>query len=117
MDYAGHSLEDRIRLSLAPLAEPLKIDAFLVLMGKERARIALQESQNQARLRKEAEAPGDEAAAPVPEAGGQAELADSLRDEVDAFMRRDEVADAKANEVAEYLEMVGGGGGFEFDPQ
>jgi len=116
MEYSGHSLEDRIRLSLSPLVEPLKIDSFLALMSKERARIAMEESQRQARVRKQAEAAAPRPQAPGAEAGGAVDD-DALRNEVDAFMRRDEVEEAKADEVAEYLEMVGGGGGFEFDSQ
>jgi hypothetical protein len=106
----GVSLEERIRQSLEPLVETLRIDTFLSIMARERARLAAIEAQR-VTSREESDSLAT-AKLPLPAVEEEPREAGAGRDEVDAFMRRDEAQDASANEIADFLELSGGG----FDP-
>jgi hypothetical protein len=103
----GLDIHERIRQTLEPLVEPLRIDAFLQLMMRERARNAAMEAQSTQRIARP-EAP---AAEPEPKPDG--DLAASLQEEVVDFMRREDPNGATSSEVAEFMEIMGHGG---FDP-
>jgi hypothetical protein len=116
----GLTLDERIRRELPPLGGALRIDAFLAIMTKERAR-RVASSAKTARadepstLRRQLREPEPHLAEPVPDpapAGSEApapDLADSrkIRAEVDAFLHRDDRKDATDNEVADYLDFMG----------
>lgn len=120
----GLTLDERIRQSLPPLSGPLRIDAFLAVMTRERARLAAARSQaarqTGASVKAQRTPPLGPAADPSPAARpsepGAEEVVDSrkLRAEVDAFLHRDERHDATDNEVADYLEFMGPTG---FNPE
>src|SRR5258706_9717345 len=95
----GLTLDERIRRELPPLCGPLRIDAFLTLMARERSRAAGERARaarlaDPPRARKaavEPEAPAVEGAPDGSLAGaetGSSDLADSkkIRAEVDAFL-------------------------------
>lgn len=119
---AGLSLDERIRRALAPLNGPLRIDAFLAIVQRERAARA-QRSEMEARRsrsaasrdriqRAQAEAAQPSSGEPTRDATageGGADLNDSarLKAEVEAFLRRDEVEDADASEVAGFMDFIG----------
>jgi hypothetical protein len=103
----GLEIHERIRQTLEPLVEPLRIDGFLQLMMRERARIAAMEAQSTQRIAR------SEVPAAEPEPKPEGDLAASLQEEVVSFMRRDDPDGTTSSEVAEFMEMMGHGG---FDP-
>jgi hypothetical protein len=119
-DEVGLTLDERIRRELPPLGGALRIDAFLEIMTKERARVVAA-SANAARsdepstLRRQLREPepleAEPAVDPVPARTETpaTDLADSrkIRAEVDAFLHRDDRKDASDNEVADYLDFMG----------
>jgi hypothetical protein len=133
----GLSLDERIRRSLAPLGGPLRIDAFLAVVVRERSLRSQRATLEARRLRAAAsgaepgpdpagpEEPGRAAADLDPPPGvvsgsiaafrpGGAEPAGAsdstkLKAEVEAYLRRDDVTDATSREVADFLDFMGGG--------
>lgn len=104
------SLQDRLRQSLKPLGGELRIDAFIEMMARERARRAADQAAAEEAAR------GAETAAirrRAPKAAPPAAAGGDLQDEVKAFMQRDEVGDAPKDEVSDFMEFLGDTG---FDP-
>lgn len=123
------SLEDQIRQSLTPLGEPLRIDSFLGLMMRERARKAGEEARarQQAAQAQAPKAPVAAPAAPAAPDPGQTlkldrekyvpEEGENLDDEVKAFMARDEVEDSSRDEVSDFIDMLGGSAYVDENPK
>ena len=113
----GLTLEERIRRSLTPLAGPLRIDAFLALMHRERSRKAAEEARRKraaeerrmAREPEPAETSGELPAAEGRAPGGEVDDSAHLRAEVAAFLKRDQIGSTDAGEVADFMDFLGGG--------
>ena len=128
----GFSLEERIRQSLEPLGGPLRIDAFLKLMARERAqKAALEAGEKEAPPARPSRRPPAAAEVPAAENAGRPErepapgsdeglppLSDSarLRAEVSAFIRRDETGGPTTDDVRDFMDFMGGGGLAPEDP-
>jgi len=122
-EEVGLTLDERIRRELPPLCGPLRIDAFLTTMTRERSRASAAKARAargpEPPIRKTAPvepAPSEgesplESALASPESAGS-DLADSkkIRAEVDAFLHRDDRRDATENDVADYLDYMGPAG-------
>jgi hypothetical protein len=104
----GLTLEDRIRQSLEPLGEKLRIDSFVAVMEKERKRMESQKNMIPKEMDGEAGNAEQRVQAAVDPPAKENVVA-SLQDEVEAFMHRDNVEGADANEVSEYMELAGRG--------
>jgi hypothetical protein len=98
------SLQDRLRQSLKPLGGTMRIDAFITLIARERSRMAAEQRAAQKAARQAATPEPPPPAAP--HAPHVAENVD-LEDEVRAFLNRDEVREARKDEVSEYLDLMG----------
>jgi len=119
------SLDERIRRSLTPLGGDLRIDAFLAVVARERARTVSKNAPPDLRDSQPMRALDDEPGASTAGSGKvraigveadrpTVEDSSKIRAEVDSFMRRDERNDATDGEVADYLESMGRTG---FNPE
>lgn len=99
------SLQDRLREALTPLGGELRIDAFIALLARERARTAASQkvARQAAREAEEEPAPPPRAARPAPEP----KEAVDLEDEVKAFLNRDEIQEAGDEEVSDFMDFMG----------
>ncbi|MBI3451182.1 MAG: hypothetical protein HY049_19995 [Acidobacteria bacterium] len=114
----GLAFDEKVRRSLTPLCGPLRIDAFLGLMSRERAkqmasRAAVSRPVSPGVLTERiSAAPAPRAERPretEPAEAAPDTLADSskLKAEVDAFLHRDDRSEASSGEVDDYLEFIG----------
>ncbi len=108
----GLSIMDTLTASLKPLGGMLRIDGFIKLMARERAKKAAEERVlREAALRAEAERHAARKAKVKGNVPPPAEA--EVTDEVQAFLKRDQVADTNTDEVADFIEYIGDAG---FDP-
>ncbi len=109
----GLSIMDTLTASLKPLGGMLRIDGFIRLMARERAKKAAQERDlREAAMKAEAERHAARKAKAKGNVPPPAE--ESVTDEVRAFLKRDQVADTGTDDVADFMEYIGDAG---FDPE
>ena len=119
----GLTLEEKIRRSLPPLGGPLRIDSFVAVMIRERARIAAERiGKSRTGSAKTPAAPAGDpaveesltgegpAVSTGPREATPADDSGKIKAEVDAFLRRDERRDATPDEVTDYLDYLGPSG-------
>ena len=133
----GLALDERIRRALEPLGGALRVDTFVSIVARERARRASEQAKKM-KPRSSREESGFEGsgeqpafaffpdAAGIPAGDPSNDLSDSAKvkteiasflkredpggvrpDEVHDFLRKDEVRDASKEEVAEYMDFLG----------
>lgn len=107
----GLSIQDALAASLGPLGGPLRIDSFIRLMTRERSRKAAEErALREAELKSQVERESSR----KPKARPQRRAGPEITDEVQAFLKRDQIDEATTDEVSEFLEYIGDAG---FDPE
>jgi hypothetical protein len=110
---SGLSVMDSLTASLKPLGGPLRIDAFIRLMARERAKKAAQDrALREAAMKAEVERQA--AQKEKAKEKGKLPAQPEVTDEVQAFLKRDQGETAGGDEVSDFMEYIGDAG---FDPE